>query len=154
MTEHLDLTEFLNANPEGWNEAMGLQFTRATADEVVAELEVGPQHLQAYAIVHGGVHCGVVETTCSIGAWIWARPLKLAVVGVENQTSFLQAVRSGAQLKAISRPVSRDERTQVWDADITDERGRLVARGRVRLLCLPEHRELAGRPLGSPLEQA
>lgn len=154
MTEHLDLTEFLNANPEGWNEAMGLHFTRAAADEVVAVLEIGSQHLQAYGIVHGGVHCGVVETTCSIGAWIWARPLKLAVVGVENQTSFLQAVRPGARLKATARPISQDERTQVWEADIADEGGRLVAQGRVRLLCLPEYQELAGKRLGSPLQRA
>jgi 1,4-dihydroxy-2-naphthoyl-CoA hydrolase len=151
MTEDYDLTELLNANPEGWNEAMSLRFRKATADEVVAELEVGPQHLQAYGVVHGGVHCGVVETTCSIGAWVWARQFKLAVVGVENHTSFLQAVRSGTRLEATSRPVSRDRRTQVWDANIIDERGRLIAWGRVRLLCLPEERELAGERLGSPL---
>ena len=154
MTEHLDLTEFLNANPEGWNEAMSLQFTRATADEVVAELEVGPHHLQAYGIVHGGVHCGVVETTCSIGAWIWARPLNLAVVGVENQTSFLQAVRPGVRLKATARPISRDELTQLWETVITDDGGQLVAQGRVRLLCMPEYQELAGKRLGSPLQRA
>lgn len=153
MTAGIELAEFLNANPEGWNEAMSIRFTTATADEVVAELDVGPQHLQAYGIVHGGVYCGVVETTCSIGAWAWARRLNRAVVGVENQTSFLQAVRPGGRLKAVSRPVSRDERTQVWDASITDERGRLVATGRVRLLCLPEELELAGQRLGSPLKR-
>ena len=154
MGERLDLAEFLNANPEGWNEAMSLRFTKATADEVVAVLEIGHQHLQAYGIVHGGVHCGVVETTCSIGAWIWARTLKLAVVGVENQTSFLQAVRPGARLQATARPISRNEQTQVWEADIIDERDRLVAQGRVRLLCLPEYRELAGKRLDSPLGRA
>jgi uncharacterized protein (TIGR00369 family) len=153
MAEDYDLTEFLNANPEGWNDAMSLRFTKATADEVVAELEVSHQHLQAYGIVHGGVHCGVVETTCSIGAWAWARRFKLAVVGVENQTSFLQAVRPGTRLKASSRPVSRDERTQVWEANIIDERGRLIAWGRVRLLCLPEQQELAGERLSSPLKR-
>ncbi len=150
MAGDYDLTDFLNANPEGWNEAMSLRFTKANADEVVAEFEVGPQHLQAYGIVHGGVHCGVVETTCSIGAWAWAGQFKLAVVGVENQTSFLQAVRPGARLRATSRPVSRDERTQVWEANVTDEHGRLIAWGRVRLLCLPEHQELAGERLVRP----
>jgi len=121
---------------------------------VVAELEVGPEHLQAYGLVHGGVYCGVVETTCSVGAWVWARRFNLAAIGVENQTSFLHAVRPGARLKAVSRPVSRDRRTQVWDANIIDDQGRLVALGRVRLICLPEKQELAGERLGSPLKRA
>src|SRR5713226_8715206 len=122
-----DFAGQLNQRPEGWVQAMGMTITLATKDEVRAELTVGPQHLQAYGIVHGGVHCGVVETTCSLGAWAWARRFKLAVVGVENQTSFLHAVRPGARLKATSRPVSRDERTQVWEANIIDQHGRLIA---------------------------
>jgi acyl-coenzyme A thioesterase PaaI-like protein len=72
---------------------------------------------------------------------------------VENQTSFLHAVRPGTRLKASSRPVSRDERTQVWEANIIDERGRLIAWGRVRLLCLPEQQEVAGERLSSPLKR-
>ena len=110
--------------------------------KVRAEFTVGPQHLQAYGIVHGGVHAGVIETLASIGAAIVAMPRGQRVVGLENNTSFVRAVRSG-RLRATARPVTRGRTTQVWEAWIRDEADKLVAQGRVRLLCVAE-----GTPLG------
>ena len=46
----------------GWDDAMGLRFVSATRDEVVAEYVVDRRHLQGYGIVHGGMHCGAIET--------------------------------------------------------------------------------------------
>ena len=42
-------------------------------------------------------------------------------------------------------PLTRGRRTQVWEATITDAAGRLVATGRVRLLCLEPGSDLAGK---------
>ncbi len=125
----------LNEVRDGWCTAMGVRFVRASADEVVAEIDVGPPHLQAYGIVHGGTHAGVIETIASVGAALYAMPEGRRVVGLENHTSFLKAVREG-RLTATARPLTRGRRSQVWQADVTDEAGRLVASGRVRLLCL------------------
>jgi len=130
-------------SPGGYNTAMGLSFVTATGDEVVAELEVGEQHLQPYGIVHGGVYCGAVETTCSVGAGLYSAAAGQAVVGVENHTSFLRAVRAG-KLRITAVPLSRGRRTQIWEASIRDARQRLVATGRVRLLCLDPDSQLAG----------
>jgi uncharacterized protein (TIGR00369 family) len=154
VTEVANVAEILNAQPEGWNQAMGLSFVKATADEVVAEWEIGPQHLQAYGIVHGGVHCGVVETCCSVGAAIWGLQHDLRVAGLENHTSFLRALRDGVRLRATATPVSRGRRTQVWDCVIRDEQGREVASGRVRLICMPADTKLAGGDLTGPLQQS
>ena len=106
-----DLAELINAHPEGWVKEMGLHLSVATAEEVRCEWEVGPQHLQGYGIVHGGVHCGVIETLASVGAAAWAMPRGLAVVGVENNTSFVRAVRSGAHLHAVATPLTRGRRS-------------------------------------------
>jgi uncharacterized protein (TIGR00369 family) len=130
-----DLARVMNAATSGWAHATGLRFVRASTDEVVAEWEIGPPHLQPHGIVHGGVHCGVIETVASVGAAITAAPRGQSVVGLENHTSFLRAVRSGT-LRATARPLTRGRRTQVWEATITDPEGRTVATGRVRLLCL------------------
>lgn len=137
------LLEQLNAPRSGWNHAMGLRFISASADEVVATWEVGPEHLQPYGIVHGGVHCGVIETLCSTGAAVHAMPSGASVVGLENQTSFVRAVRGGT-LTARATPLHRGRRSQVWEASIKDAQGRLVATGRVRLLCLEAGTHLAG----------
>ena len=141
----------LNAIPEGWVQAMGMTITHATKDEVRAELTVGQQHLQGYGIVHGGVHCGIIETLSSMGAYLFAREMGKQVVGLENSTSFIRAVRAGAKLHAVARPVTRGRQTQVWQAQVLDEEERLVATGRVRLLCLEPDQSLAGEQVKGAL---
>jgi 1,4-dihydroxy-2-naphthoyl-CoA hydrolase len=140
-----DFTERINKTPEGWLQAMGVTVTRATQDEVRAELTVGPEHLQSYGIVHGGVHCGLIESLASIGAALYAIPRGQSVVGLENNTSFIRAVRAGAKLHAISTPITRGRKTQVWEARVLDADERVVATGRVRLLCLESDEALAGQ---------
>ncbi|MGC2742818.1 MAG: PaaI family thioesterase, partial [Candidatus Angelobacter sp.] len=133
----------LNTSTSGWNRAMGIHFVVATADEVVAELEIASQHRQPYGIVHGGVHSGFIETVASVGAALAALPRSQSVVGLENHTSFLNAVREG-KLRATARPLTRGRRTQVWEATVTDAEGRAVASGRVRFLALEAGASLAG----------
>jgi len=146
-----DFSERLKAMPEGWLQAMGITVTHATQDEVRAELTVGPEHLQGYGIVHGGVHSGVIESLASIGAALYALPRGQSVVGLENSTSFVRAVRAGAKLHSIATPITRGRRTQVWEARVLDEDEKVVATGRVRLLCLEADQALAGEQVTTPL---
>ena len=138
MTE--DIVAVVNAFP-GWVKETGIVILTATPDEVTCALEVGEKHHQGYGIVHGGVHAGVIETLASIGAALVAMPRGQRVVGLENNTSFIRAVRSG-RLHANARPVTRGRTSQVWEAWIRDEKEQLVAQGRVRLLCVDEERAL------------
>lgn len=146
MADEQAVLEMLNANLGGWNTRMGLRFTKATGDECIGELTVGEQHQQPYGIVHGGVHAGIIEAACSTGAALVALPRGQSVVGLENSTSFITAVRSGT-LRVVARPVTRGRRTQVWEAVVTNEAGKTCATGRVRLLCLDAGSELAGETL-------
>jgi len=141
-----DFSAQLNGMLGGWNTQMGLRFVVATDEECIAELVVGPQHLQPYGIVHGGVHTGIIEAACSTGAAVAAGARGQSVVGLENSTSFITAVRSGT-LRVTATPVTRGRRTQVWEAKVTNEDGRVCATGRVRLLCLEAGSKLAGENL-------
>jgi 1,4-dihydroxy-2-naphthoyl-CoA hydrolase len=146
--EPQDLADLINnTGADGWVTAMGLKLVRATKDEVTAEMEIGPQHRQAYGIVHGGVHAGIIETLSSVGAALNAMPEGKTVVGLENHTSFLRAVRSG-KLRAVAKPLTRGRRSQVWEASVHDEQGRLVASGRVRLMVLEGDAVVAGEQVG------
>jgi uncharacterized protein (TIGR00369 family) len=127
----------------GFDATMGFHVISATADEVIIEYEVAERHLQPYGIVHGGVHCAAVETACSTGAGIYAVGRGQAVVGVENHTSFIRAVRSG-RVRVTATPLTRGRRSQVWEAAARGGDGRLIATGRVRLLCLEGGTALAG----------
>jgi uncharacterized protein (TIGR00369 family) len=139
-SEQDSLVELLNRVNSGFAKAMGLEWVHASEDEVIVEWTVDEQHLQPFGIVHGGVHSGVVETLCSIGAGIAARARghKGGVVGLENHTTFLKAVRQGVRLRGRALPITRGRLTHVWAAEITDPDGRLIARGSVRLLCVDE----------------
>ena len=138
-----DFTDLVNAHLGGFNEHLGLVFTKATVDAVEAEVEIGPQHHQPYGLVHGGVYTTMVETLASTGAALNAMPQGLTTVGLDNNTSFLKAVRSGT-LYGRALPLAKGRRTHVWAVQITDDRDRLVAEGRVRLLCLEQGTALAG----------
>lgn len=123
--------------PENFLDALDMRIVEASSERVVIEWTVSTKHHQPMGIVHGGVHCGAIETACSIGASLSAseRDANMVAVGLENTTSFIRAVRSGT-LRATARPITRGRTTQVWEADVRDEKDRVVATGRVRLLCV------------------
>lgn len=125
---------------------LGLHFTRATADEVRAELVISERHHQPYGVVHGGVYASIIETLSSVGAGISAFAYNKTVLGLENHTSFLRAVRGGT-LHAHATPLTRGRRSQVWETAIRDDSGALVATGRVRMLLLEPDAHVAGTTL-------
>jgi uncharacterized protein (TIGR00369 family) len=110
---------------------LGVQMTEVTGDRVVAEWDAAPKHHQPYGIVHGGVHCSVVEDLASVGAATWLGD-KGQVVGVNNNTDFFRAVREG-DLVSTATPLHRGRSQQLWLVQTVDAEGRTVARGQVRL---------------------
>lgn len=142
-----DAATAVNEKLGGFDAMMGVRMIRASRDEVVLEYDVDERHLQPYGIVHGGMHCAVVETACSTGAGLDASARGHSVVGIENHTSFIRAVRSG-RITVTAKPITRGRRSQVWEAISRDAEGHTVSTGRVRLLCLETGTELAGRKVG------
>ena len=110
---------------------LGIHMTEVTGDRVVAEWEAAPKHHQPYGIVHGGVHCSVVETLASVGAATWLGE-QGQVVGVNTNTDFYRAVREG-RMTSTATPLHRGRLQQVWVVETEDPEGRTVARGQVRL---------------------
>jgi uncharacterized protein (TIGR00369 family) len=68
-------------------EFLGLEVTAASKDEVQASWVVTDALLQPYGMLHGGAHCGVVETLASLAASLWLGP-DGRVVGTTNSTDF------------------------------------------------------------------
>jgi 1,4-dihydroxy-2-naphthoyl-CoA hydrolase len=143
-----DFADELNRRQSGYDQAIGLYFEHATLEEVVAVLEVSGIHFQPYGVVHGGVYAGMVETACSVGAALNLLDQGKSAVGLENTTAFIRATRSG-KLRCTARPLARGRRTQLWQAEIHDEQGRLVASGRLRLLVLDQSAMLDGAEVDS-----
>ena len=142
------IVDELNRNRGGFNELLGLRFVSASYDEVVAELEIGPQHHQPYGLVHGGVYAGMIETLASVGAALNLLVMGRNTVGLENHSSFLRAIRSGT-LVGRALPLTRGRRSQLWEVTITHG-DRTVATGRVRCLGVEQDVKLAGQTVEPP----
>lgn len=110
---------------------LGVELVEVGADKVVATWAAKPELHQPYGIVHGGVHCSVIETLASVGAALWMGE-RGKVVGVNNNTDFYRAVREG-RLTSTATPLHRGRSQQVWLVETVDEDGRAAARGQVRL---------------------
>lgn len=137
-----DLVTLFNAHLGGFERAIGLRFTAISADELVAEIAIGPHLTQPYGIVHGGVYASIIETLASAGAALFAMRDGKTSVGLENTTSFVRAVRGGT-LIATARPIHRGRSSQVWGVEI-HESEKLVATGRVRTMSLEAGAAIAG----------
>ncbi len=110
---------------------LGVRFVETTADRVVATWSAKPDLHQPYGIVHGGVHCSVIETLASVGAALWMEG-RGKVVGVNNNTDFYRAVREG-ELTSTATPLHRGRSQQVWVVETVGPDGKVAARGQVRL---------------------
>ncbi len=118
----------------GFDNHIGLQLLDVTPDGVTAAFDIRPELHQPYGLLHGGVLATVVETVGSISGATWYGG---NVVGTSNHTNFLRATREG-RLTARSTPIHRGKTQQLWDVDITDEQGQLVAKGQLRLANLSD----------------
>lgn len=118
----------------GLNDFLGFELLEVGPDRVTARVEVSAVHRQPYGIVHGGVHCALIETAASVGGALWAVEQGMSgAVGVSNTTDFLRSVRSG-ELHAEATPIHRGRTQQLWQVVVTrGSDGKPVARGQVRL---------------------
>lgn len=121
----------------GFDNWLGLTYIEMTPDGGRARLEINDKLLQPWGIVHGGVYCSIIESLASVTAHVWlSENGGGTVVGVNNNTDFLRAISAGT-VTAVSTPIHRGRRQQLWLITITDDNDRVVARGQVRLQNIP-----------------
>src|SRR4029450_6158455 len=110
---------------------LGIRIEEASGDRVVRTCPVTPDLHQPFGLGHGGGYAPLAGAAASVAGASWFGD-RGRVVGVSNHTDFLRAVREGG-LRAEATPLSRGRTTQLWQVEISDDRGRLVAHSKVRL---------------------
>jgi len=123
------------ASPEALStfvRAAGLIVDEVTGTRVTGHIELGPDHLTPWGIVHGGVYSTAVESAASLGASTDVHDRGEVAVGLSNTTHFFRSLTSGRVLVEATA-IYQGRTYQLWRVDITDETGRLVAHGEVRL---------------------
>jgi uncharacterized protein (TIGR00369 family) len=126
----------------GFDTLIGIDQVVAGGDRVELRCTIRPELHQPFGIVHGGVYCAMIEAAASYGAALWLverGQREVKVVGVHNATDFLRAITEGV-VTAVATPLHRGRLQQLWLVLVTDDSGRTVARGQVRLQNLyPDH---------------
>jgi 1,4-dihydroxy-2-naphthoyl-CoA hydrolase len=116
----------------GFVRAAGLVVDKVSSSRVTGHMELGPDHLTPWGIVHGGVYSTAVESAASLGASTAVRERGEVAVGLTNTTHYFRSLSAGRVI--VDAAALYQGRThQLWRVDITDETGRLVAHGEVRL---------------------
>ena len=109
----------------------GIRFTEVGANFVVATMPVDERTIQPYGLLHGGATAALIETLASVAS-TWSVSDEKICVGVELHVSHLRPVREGI-VQGKATPIRIGETLHVWNVDVTDEKGRLSATGRLTL---------------------
>src|SRR3954468_4182837 len=112
--------------------ALGLMITEVRPDRFEGYIELGEAHHQPWGIVHGGVYATAVESAASLGASAFAATRGQYAVGVNNNTSFLRPLTAG-RVEVTAWPIQQGRTQQLWQVEIVDRAGRLIATGQLRV---------------------
>jgi 1,4-dihydroxy-2-naphthoyl-CoA hydrolase len=119
--------------PEGFSAFIKLEIEQVSGTLVRGFIDIGPEHLQPYGIVHGGLLTAAVEEAASYGASTAVRDRGQSVVGVANSTEFIKPMTVG-RIQVEATPLHQGRVQQLWEVRITRlPDSALIAVGRLRL---------------------
>lgn len=105
-----------------------------STEKVILTMTVEDKHLQPYGIMHGGVNALLIETATSMGANASLDTTNQVAVGLDIQVNHLKPAIIGDILTIIAMPDHIGKTTQVWQAEITNQRQQKISVGRCTLM--------------------
>jgi uncharacterized protein (TIGR00369 family) len=122
-------------------ELLGIEFTSAEPDRIVAEMTVRPDLCTRPAVLHGGAIMAFADTLGGVGTIVnlpgFGTDGGAGTTTIESKTNFIAAAPVGTRVTGEATPIHRGRRTMVWQTRITTAEGRLVALVTQTQLVLP-----------------
>jgi uncharacterized protein (TIGR00369 family) len=123
--------------PEGTLEAaLGFELLEVSPELATARAALGPNLMQPFGLVHGGVYAAMAESLASVATYLAVRDAGMIAVGMANNTTFMRPITKG-HVNGEARPRHSGRTTWVWDVDMTDDDGKLCATSRVTIAVRP-----------------
>ena len=118
---------------------LGMQIVRVAPGEARMSMTVRPDMLNGHAICHGGFIFTLADSAFAFAC----NSYNTITVGQAASVNYVAPAALGDRLTATAREVSRAGRSGIYDVDVTNQDGRLVAHFRgqsrsVRGTHLPE----------------
>ena len=105
---------------------LGLRITHANPDRVEAELPVTEALTNRNGQLHGGAIMALADNLGGTATFLNLRPGE-GTVTVESKTNFFRPLAPGSIVTAITEPLHRGRKTQVWQTRILTPEGKLAA---------------------------
>lgn len=124
------------AKPDGWMKTLGARISEAEPGRVVLELIAGPQHRHGGGVVQGGVITQIADAAMGMSLatlqedGMWNTTIELKI-------NFIRPAIEG-RLRAIGRVIQMGEALMFSEADVVDDKDRLIARASSTCTPVPE----------------
>ena len=118
--------DLLVENPMPFAEYLGIKYSSAEKDRVVAEMTVTPELCTKPEILHGGAVMAFADTLGAAGA-VLNLPDGAWTTTLESKTNFVAPAPVGTVVTGEATPIHRGRRTMIWQTRITTAEGKLVA---------------------------
>jgi 1,4-dihydroxy-2-naphthoyl-CoA hydrolase len=114
---------------------LGIVIDHIEPGRVECHLPIEQHHFAPNSYIHGGTVAAIADTACGYGSMATLPDGAYAFTTIELKINYFGTVRKGS-LRCIATMLHGGRTTQVWDADVTDENGRVLAKFRCTNLML------------------
>ncbi len=123
----MGLLEMIQSRPMPLAQLMGIAFTEAAKDKVVATMLVREDLCTLGHSIHGGAIMAFADSVGAAATIINLAPEAKGTTTIESKTNSLGAAKAGTTVTATATPVHLGRSTQVWQTKLTTAEGKLVA---------------------------
>ena len=117
----------LNARGEGYLPGLiGLRYTHVSYGVLRTELTVRRELLAPNGFLHAASVIALADTTCGYGTRLHLPEGAESFTTIELKSNHLGTARDGV-ITCEARPVHTGRTTQVWDAEVRSDQGRVIA---------------------------
>ncbi len=113
-------------------EVLGIQITDFGPEYFCGKMPVDHRTVQPYGLLHGGASAVLAESLGSIAGGMQVNRDTQTVVGVEINCNHLRSARDG-WVYGKATPVKIGRKIQVWNIEIKNDDGKMVAVSRLTL---------------------
>jgi len=132
-----DFVDYLNRNIIAGTllQTLNIRFTKATEQELTAQMPVTPQVYQPMKILHGGATAALAESVGSTAALLFVDIDKYEIRGISLSINHLRSKKTG-MLYATAKPIHIGRTTHLWEIIIVDEQNKMIAHAKLTNIIL------------------
>lgn len=134
-----DITEINSLNKNTLGQNLGIEFTEAGPDFLVATMPVDERTKQPFGLLHGGANVALAETLGSVASLLVVNREVFIGVGVEINANHIKAVLDG-KVKGVCSPLNISGKNHVWDIKIYNEANELTCVARFTCTIIPKNK--------------